>query len=235
MTTTTSLTVQDRVSRWAVELPAASRVFMRHDIDYCCGGARPLAEACAEAGLDAESVAREIRREEEAQVRREAPLRWDERPLGELIDHIVETFHRPLEEELPRLGSMMAAVVRAHGEKDPVRIPALADVLGELFADLRDHMAREEDAVFPWIRSGRGDTAGPPVAALVDDHRAAAEALARIRELTDGFTPPPDACATWSSLYQGLRVFDRTLRHHVHLENNVLFPRALADAGQGAV
>lgn len=226
------LTTQDRVSRWAVELPEASRVFMRHDIDYCCGGARPFAEACAAAGVDPDALVAEIRREAEARARQQAPARWDERPLAELIDHIVRVFHAPLDEEFELLEAMMAAVVRAHGAKDPERIPALAAVIGELFADLREHMAQEEDVVFPWIRSGRGDTAGAPIAALSADHETAARALTRIRELTDEFTVPPDACATWAALWDGLRVFDRTLRHHVHLENNVLFPRALAGAGE---
>jgi len=220
-------TLTDRVSRWATEIPSASRVFMRHQVDYCCGGARSFREACESVGADAQRVAEEIQSEEAATARREQPVRWDQRPLAELVDHIVSAYHRPLDEELPRLETMMGAVLRAHRDKDPERLEALADVLDELFTDLRDHLRKEEDTIFPWVRRGAADNAGITVTALVADHETAAVALQQIRILTDTFAPPPDACGTWRAFYAGLEAFDRTLRQHVHLENNVLFPRAL--------
>jgi regulator of cell morphogenesis and NO signaling len=127
---------------------------------------------------------------------------------------------------------MMSAVLRAHHDRDPQRLTTLADVLETLFTDLRDHMRQEEDTLFPWARRGAAENAGVTVTALVADHETAAFGLQQIRTLTDGFTPPPDACVTWRALYDGLRAFDRTLREHVHLENNVLFPRALAGEGR---
>jgi regulator of cell morphogenesis and NO signaling len=208
-----------------VRIPAASRVFMRHDIDFCCGGNRKLTDACAEKGLDAAALLDEIR----AELAEEGDVRWDERPLPELIDHILETYHRPLDEELPRLGRMTAKVLAVHGDKDPERLAELHAVYGAVAQELTDHMMKEERVLFPWILSGNGQTAHGPIHVMHAEHDSVALALARIRELTDNFTPPQGACNTWRALWLGLHQFDHDLRAHIHLENNVLFPRALAE------
>lgn len=216
----------DTVARLAVRLPAASRVFQRHDIDFCCGGNRPLDEACAEAGISAAAVLDEIAKESEA---RPDGVRWDERPLGELVEHILAAYHRPLDEELPRLAAMAQKVFDVHGDKDPERLRELRAVTIGLTQELADHMMKEERILFPWIQSGNGRMAGGPINVMNMEHDSAAESLRRIRELTDNFVPPPHACNTWRALWLGLQEFDRSLREHIHLENNVLFPRALSE------
>lgn len=219
----TSLSPTDTVARLAVRIPAASRVFMRHDIDFCCGGARPLDEACAARGLDPHAILAEI----EAEAPDAGDTRWDQRPLSELIDHILEAYHVPLHAELPRLQAMARKVLTVHGDKDPERLTALVDVYEALAAELVGHLAKEENILFPWILQGRGATAGGPIQVMHMEHDSAGEALARLRELTDDFTPPPGACNTWRALWLGLEELDHELRAHIHLENNILFPRAL--------
>jgi regulator of cell morphogenesis and NO signaling len=220
-----SLTPQTRIGQLAAEHPLATRVFARHGIDFCCGGGRPIAEACSEKGLDAEAVLAEIRKEIEAPGVSET--RWDEAPLSDLIDHILANYHRPLDEELPRLEAMARKVVDVHREKEPVRLPELLSVYLGLKAELDVHFMKEERILFPMIQSGQGFMADGPVSVMMHEHDSAAIALRRLRELTDGYEVPAQACNTWRALWHGLAALEKSLHEHIHLENNILFPRAL--------
>ncbi|MHC4959094.1 MAG: iron-sulfur cluster repair di-iron protein [Planctomycetota bacterium] len=221
-----SITSETTVGRLATEHPLATRVFARHGIDYCCGGGRPLAEACDAKGLDTDTVLAEIRKELEAPDATEQ--RWDEAPLGDLIDHILETYHRPLDEELPRLDAMARKVHAVHGDKDPERLAGIESVFAGLKAELEQHMAKEEQILFPMIRQGQGAMAGGPVSVMEHEHDSAGAALRRLRELTNGYEVPEGACNTWRALWHGLAALETSLHQHIHLENNILFPRALA-------
>ncbi|MAC74257.1 MAG: iron-sulfur cluster repair di-iron protein [Phycisphaerae bacterium] len=212
----------------AVDHPLATRVFARHDIDFCCGGGKPLAEVCDKLGLDAAAVLSEIRREVE--TTNEPERRWDECPLEDLIDHILDAYHRPLDEELPRLEAMARKVNDAHGEKDPERLAEILSVFVALKAELEAHMMKEERILFPMIRRGRGAMADETVSAMVHEHDSAGDALRRLRELTDDHRPPEGACTTWRALWHGLAALEVAMHEHIHLENNILFPRALAGA-----
>ncbi len=209
----------------ATSAPLATRVFARHGLDYCCGGGSSLASACAERGLDLEQVLAEI----EAETSGAAPSEddWSQAPLGALIEHILLRYHRPLDEELPRLEAMARKVYAVHGEKDPDRLARMVDVTVALRADLEPHMQKEEQILFPLIVQGGGATAGGPVAVMEEEHEAVGRMLRELRELTDDFTPPEGACNTWRALWHGLADLERSLHEHIHLENNVLFPRAL--------
>lgn len=205
--------------------PLTARVFTRHGIDYCCGGGAPLTAACNSKGLDVEHVLAELHAEldtAEAQ-----PNRWLDAPLGELIDHILEAYHRPLDEELPRLEAMARKVHSVHGPKDPDRLRAISRLCSELRAELEPHMRKEEVILFPMIRSGQGAMAQGPVHVMMLEHDQAGALLERLRELTDGYTVPAGACNTWTALWHGLADLERSLHEHIHLENNILFPRAL--------
>lgn len=206
--------------------PLTARVFARHGIDYCCGGGAQLGAACRERGLDAERVLAEIRGELDAPETQ--PGRWLDAPLGELIDHILEAYHRPLDEELPRLEAMARKVHAVHGPKDPDRLRAISRLCSELRAELEPHMRKEEMILFPMIRSGQGAMAQGPVHVMMLEHDQAGALLKRLRELTDGYTVPAGACNTWTALWHGLADLERSLHEHIHLENNILFPRALA-------
>jgi len=215
-----------RIGRIATEHPLATRVFARHGIDFCCGGGKPLGEACAQRGLDARAVLIEIEREIASPS--ESQVRWDEEPLDRLIRHILDTYHASLREELPRLEALGRKVVEVHGDKRPAALPELLTVFLDLKLELEQHMAKEEQILFPLIQRGQGEMAGGPISVMEHEHDSAGRALERLRELTDGYEVPADACNTWRALWHGLAALEEALHQHIHLENNILFPRALA-------
>lgn len=222
-----SITPETRIGQIATEHPLATRVFARHGIDYCCGGGRALAEACREKGLDAPQLVAEILREIAAPEGRGA-RRFDEAPLAELVDHIVEAYHRPLYEELPRLEAMARKVHAVHGDKDPRRFADLLATVLALRAELEPHLEKEERELFPRLLGSGTGGVGPTVASLVDEHNAVATLLRSSRDLTGGFVVPAEACNTWRALWHGLAALEHSLHEHIHLENNVLFRRALS-------
>ncbi len=225
MTLDTIVSARTTVGAIATEHPLATRVFARHGIDFCCGGGRPLEDVCSAKSLVLDDVLSEI--DQEIHGSEDGEVRWDQRPLPALVTHILERYHEPLKEELPRLEAMATKVHRVHGEKDP----ALAEILEVLLAlrqDLDQHMMKEERVLFPMILSGQGRTAGGPVSVMEEEHEAAGEMLRRLRSLTNDYQPPADACNTWRALWAGLDALERDLHEHIHLENNILHKRALA-------
>ncbi|MCH7798024.1 MAG: iron-sulfur cluster repair di-iron protein [Planctomycetes bacterium] len=226
MSTTPTVTPETTVGEIAVDHPLATRVFARHNIDFCCGGGKPLAEVCSRLDLDTELVLKEI--QDELAESGEPQRRWDEAPLEDLIEHILTAYHRPLHEELPRLEAMIRKVQSVHGEKDPERFAELLTVYLALKTELQEHMMKEEQVLFPMIRQGRGAMANDPVSVMMHEHDSAGRALRRVRELTDDYQPPEEACTTWRALWHGLAALETEMHEHIHLENNILFPRALA-------
>lgn len=214
----------DLLSDLATQHAGASRVFHRHGLDFCCHGRRRLDEACAAKDLDVEDVLAQLR----ASSRETAPERWDERPLETLVAHILATFHAAHRADLPRLVEMARKVERVHADKDS-RPAGLAQHLETVRTELEAHMEKEEQVLFPLIVEGRGRTAATPIHVLELEHLDHARNLARLRELAHDFAPPADACSTWRALYLGLAALERDVMEHIHLENNVLFPRALRD------
>jgi regulator of cell morphogenesis and NO signaling len=216
MTTTSSL------AELATTHPAASRVFQRFGLDYCCGGRKALSEACAPKGLDPDAILSAIRAEE-ASV--DFP-RWDTAPLSTLIQFIVARYHDPLRAELPALISLAARVEGRHAET-PGCPRGLRDLLECLQERVLEHLEKEERVLFPMILDHYGTRAAGPVRILEDEHDEHGRSLGRLRQFTDNYTPPPHACATWRALYLRLATLETELMDHIHLENNVLFPRAL--------
>lgn len=208
------------------EIPSAAQIFHQRGLDYCCGGERSLEQACASAGLDPRVVLAEIQASTAAGDRNE--VRWAERPLGEIVQHILERYHGPLKAELPRIVELARRVERSHADKPD--LPAgLAAHLEDVRAAVDLHLAKEEQILFPLITSGRGHTAYMPVQVMVQEHEDHAKNLCRIRELTNELKVPDYACASWRELYRALGQLQVDLMDHIHLENNVLFPRALAE------
>jgi regulator of cell morphogenesis and NO signaling len=217
--------LDSKVGQIATKHPLATRVFARHGIDFCCGGGKALGEACEKLGLDSKAVLDEIERE--IAHPSEKQVRWDEAPLDELIRHILTAYHAPLKEELPRLESMSRKVVDVHRDKRPEMLPELLAVFIGLKAELEQHMAKEEQILFPMIQRGQGAMAGGPISVMEHEHDSAGRALHRLRELTDGYEVPAEACNTWRALWHGLAALEDSLHQHIHLENNILFPRVL--------
>jgi regulator of cell morphogenesis and NO signaling len=226
-----TITESTLIADIAADVPSSVRVFQRYSVDFCCGGKRPLAVACEEQGLSFSDIRREI--ELVAAAPAAAQHDWNTASLHDLTDHIVTAYHQPLREEMPRLGAMAARVARVHGQKAPRLLDRIEAIVGELSADLSEHMRKEEIVLFPAIRSieNGGTSAMPldrPIHVMELEHDRAGELLAELRVLTAGYVPPDWACATARALYQGLADLEASMHLHVHLENNVLFPRAIA-------
>jgi len=204
-------------------IPAAARVFHRYGLDFCCGGKQSLAQACAAEKLDPEAVIQEI---ETTAASEQEQVRWDQRPVEELIRHILDRYHAPLKTEIPRLVELARKVEDAHRDK-PDRPAGLADLLAEVRTAVESHLAKEEQVLFPLILSGRGPMAHMPVQVMIKEHEDHGQNLRRIRELTNDLRVPDDACASWRELYSSLARLEVDLMDHINLENNVLFPRAL--------
>ena len=216
-------TTHEHLSDLAVALPTASKVFQELRLDYCCHGRRPLVEACRDAGLDADDVLARI----VADGAQGPAIDRAAQSIGELVADIVDTYHAALRRELPALVEMALRVERVHGEK--ASCPrGLAGHLERLQGTLLVHLDREEQLLFPAIRDGLGASCHAPVVHLEAEHAEVGAALARTRALTADLVPPAAACTTWRALYLRLRQLESDLFDHVHLENNVLFPRVLA-------
>jgi regulator of cell morphogenesis and NO signaling len=222
------------VGELVAERPSRARVFEEYGIDYCCGGKRPLDEACATKQLAVDEVAAALAKSDREQADRGQPD-WTTAPLTDLIENIVETHHGYLRRELPRLDALNSKVLAAHGAKDQ-NIGLCLGVFRDLCAEMRSHMMKEEEILFPAIRQLEAGTAGhfcfdtiaSPIEVMEAEHDSAGDALARMRALTVGFTPPEDACNTYRVWLDGLATLERDMHTHVHKENNILFPRALA-------
>ncbi len=225
---TPALSPSNTVGEVAVNRPTSTRVFTRRGIDFCCGGGKTLEEACLRRGLDTREVLKEILVESE-RGDWEA-IAWVERSQAELIQHIVVRYHEPLREELERLHGLALKVLRVHGEKDPERLSQLRDTFCTLKHELEPHLEKEERFLFPWILSGRPMPRGGAIERMTLEHEQAGLLLEQLRELTGNYEVPPEACDTWRALWNGLETLERDLHEHMHLENNILIPRAFQRA-----
>lgn len=206
----------------ALAVPAASRVFRQYRLDFCCGGKRSIADACAERGLDARAVVAEI----ETYQNQALDVDWRGAPLPKLVNHILVNFHDAHRRELTDLVELARKVERVHAGKPSV--PAgLAEHLRSMSDALELHMQKEEQILFPAIVTGRGVQMRGPVTVMEREHDEHALKLERLRELTNDFTPPDEACTSWRALFLRCEQLEADVMAHVHLENHVLFPRAL--------
>jgi regulator of cell morphogenesis and NO signaling len=242
------LLLETPVGQLVIERPARAAVFERLGIDYCCGGKSRLVDACAGRGLDPDAVLRALtapdgivtpRSEADGAGVEWAPedgTDWSAASMSALVDHIVEAHHAYLREALPSLSQRMAKVVHAHGERRP-ELATFQQVFETFRAELEAHMLKEERVLFPLCRALETARELPefhcgsvrnPILVMTLEHEDAGEALRAMRELTDQFTPPPNACNTYRALLDGLAELERDLHRHVHEENNILFPRAAA-------
>jgi regulator of cell morphogenesis and NO signaling len=226
----------------ALEQPSSMRVFEHYGIDYCCGGRKPLAEACAASKVEVDAVISAL--EAAANVAAPAAEDWPNRSMEELAAHIVATHHAYVKRELPRLAVLAQKVVNRHGTKR-AELPAIQTALSTLDEELTLHLTKEETILFPYIvKLERARTSGAampsscfgtvahPIQMMTQEHDAAGALLAEMRRLSQNFTTPEDACPTYHAFYDGLKEFEQDLHQHIHLENNILFPRAIEAESQ---
>lgn len=226
------------VRELAVEVAGATRLFEKLGIDYCCGGGKALEEACSAAGLSAEEVARSLEEIEKAKGSGDHKD-WNAETLTELTAYITNKHHVFTREELESLDPLLAKVCKVYADKQPELLKIQALFL-ELKRELATHMIKEEQLLFPYIaeleRAAIDKSAKPfaffgtvqnPIRMMMMEHDGAGEMLRSIRELSANFAAPADACVSYRTLYQRLEELEQDLHQHIHLENNILFPRAV--------
>jgi len=231
------------VREFAVEVPQATRLFEKLGIDYCCGGGKSLNDACTAANLHVNDVLHEL--DEATGPAQQVPADWRTADLADLIDHIVTKHHGYIKQESPRLESLLNKVVSKHGPKHP-ELLELQDLFAGVAAELASHLMKEEQILFPYVidceralsdserlRPPMFGSVRNPIHMMELEHDSAGDALKQIRELSDGFSAPADACMSFKALYQGLQEFEADLHQHIHLENNILFPRAIELESRG--
>jgi regulator of cell morphogenesis and NO signaling len=205
------------VAEIAVALPGATAVFRRHKLDFCCGGQSALAEAAAAHGADLASIEREL-------ASLDQPVASAPADTGGLITLIETRYHAAHRRDLPELIRLARRVEAVHRARPDVP-KGLADLLEAITADLTEHMDKEEQELFPLMRHGGHPTISNPIIAMRHEHDDTGEQVRALEALTNDGVLPEGACNTWAALYAGTRKFTDELMEHIHLENNVLFPR----------
>ncbi len=229
------ITSETPVCDIAVEHPTVIPVLERLGIDYCCGGRHTLAEACTKNDVDLAPVLEELVRQ---QRNANAPEdNWQKTSLNEIADYIVQMHHTFTREQINLINDLMKKVEGRHGADHP-EVFEIGKVFALVSSELTHHFFCEENILFPYIgkmEAGQHAALPPvfgnveqPIARMMMDHDQAGEELRELRGLTCNYTPPTAACPTWRALYRALEDLERDLHQHIHLENNILFPRALA-------
>jgi regulator of cell morphogenesis and NO signaling len=222
----------------AAGVPGAMRVFENFGIDYCCGGHRTLADACREAGLPVEDLTRALE-EVERTPQSGSGRDWRQESLTALTEYIIDIHHFFTRQEIDRLESLFDKVCSRHGDNHPELFEA-QKTFYQLKQELIPHMLKEEQVLFPYITrmeeaAGEGRAVPPaffgtvrnPVRMMMTEHDTAGDLLRQLRGITNGYTTPPDGCVSFQTLYQALAAFEADLHQHIHLENNILFPRSV--------
>lgn len=233
---TSVFTAETKVKEIALSNPEVRRVLEDAHVDYCCGGAKSLHDACAGAGVSAEDILERLR--ENSKTVNPAAANWTSAPLSELTRHIRDTHHQYVRAAIPRIQELLNKVNAKHGPNH-AEIPAIRDLFAQVGREMIMHMQKEQ-ILFPYIDAveravhGNGNVEPPffqtvrnPIQMMMKEHDSAGDLVRQIREASGEHTPPADACMSFKALYQELRQFEGDLHEHVHLENNILFPRAV--------
>ena len=222
----------------ALQMPESTRLFESLKIDYCCGGNRPLGQACVSAGVDVDDVMEMLTGVGQSNEEKGAQD-FQNASLPELITHILDTHHVFTKSEMVRLQALADKVLNAHGANHP-ELVHFDELVTQLCADLKPHMFKEEQILFPYIvaMSQAADqnqpvpfppfgTVNNPIRRMMVEHDTAGQILRELRVLTSDYKVPADACISYQTLYQALENLEKDLHQHIHLENNILFPKAL--------
>ena len=235
-----STTAEKTVRELALENPAATRVFEKLGIDYCCGGNKSLEEACRTVNLSMDEVLDSLEMAEQSARAVQKDRNWPTELLADLVAHINSTHHKYTREEMARLGPLFDKVCSVHGKNHPELLQVRASFQG-LAQELTMHMMKEEMVLFPYIVRMEESviqkepvlpppfgSVQNPVSMMEHEHDSAGNALRAMRQASCGYTAPGDACVSFQTLYKALADFESDLHQHIHLENNILFPRAIA-------
>jgi len=232
-----SFTSATKVREIAVANPGAKKLLEEAGVDYCCGGEKSLHEACMHTGVAAEEILKRL--QENSKHVGPEETNWAAGRLADLTKHIVEKHHKHVRETIPRVSTLLAKVKGKHGANHP----ELAGIEKEFFGlgqEMYAHMQKEEQILFPYIerleraKEGREpfevpffQTVRNPIHMMMQEHDSAGEALKAMRKLSGGYQAPAEACESYREVYRSLAEFEADMHTHVHLENNILFPRAV--------
>jgi regulator of cell morphogenesis and NO signaling len=235
-----TVAIEKTVREWALENPSATRVFEKLSIDYCCGGNLPLEEACRKANLNVDQVLEALKMADEAALAAPKDRDWQVEPIAALIAHIQKTHHAYTREEIARLGPLFDKVCSVHGTNHP-ELLQIREIFQALAQELSAHLMKEEMVLFPYILRMEAAAAGNeprarapfgsvqnPVSMMEHEHDSAGNALRAMNKASNGYSAPANACVSYQTLYTALAAFEADLHRHIHLENNILFPRAVA-------
>jgi regulator of cell morphogenesis and NO signaling len=222
-------TVRDIVT----EFPSAIPLLERLGIDYCCGGGQTLLNACAKRNIPVGDVLAEM----EQQSEDPQAMPWQQMSLEELCDYIVTRHHAYTRRQLELIGNLLTKVQQRHGANHPELFP-IGQLYAAVGAEIEHHFHCEENVLFPYIAKTEREPGSAhlpmfqsveyPVRRMLTEHDQTGEKLGRIREKTNNYQPPADACTTFRALWKALEDLEKDMHLHIHLENNILFPRALA-------
>lgn len=212
-------------------------IFKRYRIDFCCNGNRTIADATQSKGIDEEKLLSELNEVMAEKVQGE--IDFKSFPIDLLADYVEKTHHRYIEQRIPEITPFLSKVARVHGANHP-ELLEVEQLFTETAQDLAAHVKKEELMLFPYIRqmvkSSMGNKVRPKTALgsateyieqMEEEHDAEGERFRRISELTDNYTPPADACRTYMVTFDMLKEFEEDLHRHIHLENNILFPKSI--------
>ena len=232
-----SFTTRTRVGEIAAANPGAKKVLEEAGVDYCCGGAKSLNEACMHTGTSAEEILRRLQENRQQLGPQEAD--WARAPLADLTKHILEKHHKYVRRAVPRVTALLAKVKARHAESHP-ELAAIEKEFLRLGEEMHAHMQKEEQILFPYIEKlerateGREQLEPPffqtvrhPVHVMMKEHDSAGQALHEMHRLSTGYKAPAEACESYREAYRSLEEFEADMHAHVHLENNILFPRAV--------
>lgn len=214
-----------------------AEIFKKYGLDFCCGGKKTVKQACAENGLDATAIEQELQQADKNYALR--PLPYGDWSLDFLADYIVNTHHSYVKKSLPDLRGYADKVARVHGKRHPELIH-IVKLVEEVNAELSAHLVKEERVLFPYIKelvasknntrpaqAADFGTVQNPINMMEMEHEMVGKNMEEIRALSNNFVLPDDACASYGLLYKMLDEFEGDLHTHIHLENNILFPKAL--------
>jgi regulator of cell morphogenesis and NO signaling len=232
-----NFTAETKVKEIAVANPGATQILEKAGVDYCCGGNKSLHDACTHAGISTDEILARLA-ENKADVG-PADSNWVSAPLGDLTEHIREKHHRYVREAIRRYLALSAKVTAKHAGSH-AELRDIQNLFIQVGREMTMHMQKEEQILFPYIealeRAANGEaaveppffqTVRNPVHAMMEEHDVAGALVSQIREASSAYKPPADACASYQALYRDLQEFEADLHQHVHLENNILFPRAV--------
>lgn len=222
----------DKIGDIVVKLPKASEVFKTFQIDFCCGGNRALIEVIKEQGLEENDVLSRLQAAyDEIEDLKSGDVDFTQLSFSDLIDHVVNTHHAYLNQELPKLSELTKKIYRVHGEGHH-ELSTVYKLFHTLKMELEEHLIKEEEIVFPLIKEYEENASAETlekalktIQELESEHEGAGDILKELRKITNNYEVPEDGCGSYTLTFRGLELLESDIFQHIHLENNIMFPK----------